>query len=164
MISLWQALKNWKMAKPNHFCWADIWTFWYFDVSVWSDEKKVGLSGQYQNSVKAPYCQDWEARYPPKHIRAPPMSRNTPQIPPDTHQTSPRHPPDISREHEKLTDDNRRQQTPPDTLKQHLSVSWGVWSCLFVSVGVCCCLLAPCVLWRSLGGVWGVLWRACGGI
>ena len=53
------------MAKPNHFCWADIWTFWYFDVSVWSDEKKMGLSGLCQNSVTAPYCKDWEARYPP---------------------------------------------------------------------------------------------------
>ena len=43
----------------------------------------------------------------PKHIRAPSISMNTIQIPPDTHQTSPRHPLDISREQEMPTDDNR---------------------------------------------------------
>ena len=62
----------------------------------------------------------------PKHIRVPPISMNIIQIPPDTHQTSTRHPPDIFREQEMPTDDNRRQQTPPDVLKQHLSVSVGV--------------------------------------
>ena len=45
-------------------------------------------------------------------------------------QTPPRHPPDSSREHNMPTDDNRLQQTPPDILKQHLSVSLGVWRCL----------------------------------
>ena len=92
----------------------------------------------------------------PKHIRVPPISMNIIQIPPDTHQTSPRHPPDISREQEMPTDDNRRQQTPPDVLKQHLSVSLGVWGCLFVSGGVCCCLLASLAPWRCLVGVWGM--------
>ena len=69
--------------------------------------------------------------------------------PPDT-------PPDLSRDHEMPTDDNRRQQTPPDILKQHLSVSWGVWGCLVVSVVVCCFLLASQAPWRGLGGVWGM--------
>ena len=78
----------------------------------------------------------------PKQIRAPSISMNIIQIPPDTHQTSPRHPLDISREQEMPTDNNRRQQTLPFVLKQHSSVSLGVWSCLFVSGGVCCCLLA----------------------
>ena len=97
----------------------------------------------------------------PKHIRVPLISINFIQIPPDTHQTSPRHPPDISREQEMPTDDNRRQQTPPDVLKQHLSVSFGVWGCLFVSVVVCWHLLFPgdvwWVSWGCLVGVWGCL-------
>ena len=41
------------------------------------------------------------------------------RYPPDT----PKHPPDISRELKISTDDNRRQQTPPDTL--------GYWQVLF---------------------------------
>ena len=59
------------------------------------------------------------------------------------------------------TDDNRRQQTPPDVLKQHLSVSFGVWGCLFVSVVVCWHLLLPGDVWWVSGGclvgVWGCL-------
>ena len=39
IISLGQAFKNSKMAKPNHFCWGYIWTFWCFDVSLWPGEK-----------------------------------------------------------------------------------------------------------------------------
>ena len=39
MISLWQVLKYEEMVKPKHFCWAYIWTFWYFDVSIWPGEK-----------------------------------------------------------------------------------------------------------------------------
>ena len=61
------------------------------------------------------------------------------QIHPDTHQTFLRHPLDLPRYQEMPTEDNRRQQTPPDILKQHLSVSCGFWGCLFVSVDVCCC-------------------------
>ena len=97
----------------------------------------------------------------PKHIRVPPISMNIIQIPPDTHKTSPRHPPDISREQKMPTDDNRRQQKPPDLLKQHLSVSFGVWGCLFVSVVVCWHLLLPGDVWWVSGGclvgVWGYL-------
>ena len=98
----------------------------------------------------------------PKHIRVPPISMNIIQIPPDTHQTSSRHPPDISREQEMPTDDNRRQQTLPDVLKQHLSVSFGVWSCLFVSGGVCCCLLASPAPWKCLGRYLGTIWWVLG--
>jgi len=57
---------------------------------------------------------------------------------------------------------NRRQQTPPDVLKQHLSVSLGVWSCLFVSGGVCCCLLASPAPWRCMVGVWGMSGESLG--
>ena len=92
----------------------------------------------------------------PKHIREPLISMNAISIPPDTHQTSPRHPLDIPREQEMPTDKNRRQQTPPFVLKQHLSVSLGVWGCLFLSGGVCCCLLASSAPCRCLVGVWGM--------
>ena len=61
----------------------------------------------------------------------------TTQIPPNTSQTSPRHPPDIPREHEMPNDNNRCQETLPDFLKEHLSVSWGLWRCLLASVGIC---------------------------
>ena len=78
----------------------------------------------------------------PKHIRAPLISMNAIQIPPDTHQTPTYTPQTPPRHIQGARNVNRRQQTLPDVLKQHLSVSLGVWSCLFVSGGVCCCLLA----------------------
>ena len=85
-------------------------------------------------------------------------------IPPDTTQTSPKQPQDISRELKMSTNNNMRQQTPPDILKQHLTVSEGVFCCLFMSVGVCFRLLASWVSWRCLavsdgclGGVYGYL-------
>ena len=56
------------------------------------------------------------------------------------------------------TDDKMRQQTPPDILKQHLSVSEGVCWRLLVSVGVCCHLLSSVDILSSLemsGGVFG---------
>ena len=77
------------------------------------------------------------------------MSTNTTQIHPDTPQTSPKHPSDISRELKMSTDDNMHQQTPPNILKQHLSVSEGVWGCLLASVVVCWHLDFP-------GDVWGM--------
>ena len=33
------------MAKPNHFCSGYMWTFWYFDVSVWPGEKNLAFQG-----------------------------------------------------------------------------------------------------------------------
>ena len=108
--------------------------------------------------------QGLKTQLPLKHIWAPPVSMNTTQIPPDTPQTSPKHPSDISRELKMSTDDNMRQQTPPDILKQHLSVSEGVWGCLLASVGVCGRLLTSWFSWRCLGvsggclgGVYGYL-------
>ena len=152
MISLWQALKNKKVAKPNHFCWADIWTFWYFDVSVWSDEKKWAFQGCAKIVLRLHTARTEKTDTPQTH----PSASNVHEY----HSDTSKHPPDIPQTPARYLqgvwdakDDNRRQQTPPDTLKQHMSVSWGVWSCFFVSVGVWCCLLVPCVLWRSLVGV-----------
>ena len=99
--------------------------------------QKLCLSGLCLNSVFAPYCKDWETNIPPKHIRAPPISINTTQISPRHPQTSPRHPQTSpgNMPCQQTTTDAKGQM--PDILKQHLSVSWGVWWCLLVSVGVC---------------------------
>ena len=86
------------------------------------------------------------------------MSMYTTQIPPDTSQTPPRHPPDIPWEHGMPTDNNRCQETLPDFLKQHLSVSWVLWGCLLASVGVCWHFMfhrdAMGLSGECLGGVW----------
>ena len=81
-------------------------------------------------------------------------------------QISHRHPPDISREQDMQTDHNRRQWTPPDILKQHLSVFWGVWQCLLVSVGMLCSLeiAGGCLwdVWWVFGGIWVVIMEVWG--
>ena len=98
----------------------------------------------------------------PKHIWAPSISMNNIQIPPGTHQTPPSYPLDISREQETPTDNKWPQQTLPDVIKQHFSVFSGVWGCLFVSGGVCCCLLASPAPWRCMVGVWGMSGESLG--
>ena len=159
MISLWQALKNRKMAKPNHFCWADIWTFWYFDVSVWSDEKKMGLSGLCQNSVTAPYCKDWEPRYPQKAFECLPFQKyhlDTPRCLPQHPPYTPKRSPENTRHQQTTTHNNRRQQTQRDSFRHPKTLTFAVWLCLAVFVGFCCRLLASRAPWRYLGGVWGM--------
>ena len=96
----------------------------------------------------------------PKHIRLPPISLNITQTPPDTHQTSPRHPPDIYREREMPTDNNRRHQTKTDSPRHPktlngccVSTNSGVCWRLFLSVGISCSLGMSR---GCLGGVWGV--------
>ena len=89
-------------------------------------------------------------------IRVPPIFMNITQTPPDIPQTSPRHPPDISREQEMPTDNNRSQQTPPDVIKQHLS------QCLWVSGAVCLCLVASVVVGWHLLLPWDVCWVSGG--
>ena len=71
------------------------------------------------------------------------------------------------------TDDKMRQQTPPDILKQHLSVSEGVCWRLLSSVVVCCHLLSSVVIccrllssvdiWSSMEMSGGVF-RGCLGV
>ena len=90
----------------------------------------------------------------PKHIRVPPISMNFTQTPPDTHQTSSRHPPDISRDQEMPTDNNRRHQTQTDSPRHPKTLTSAVWVHLAVSVGICCHLLTSPATWRCLGGVW----------
>ena len=75
--------------------------------------------------------------------------------------SSPRHPPDSSREHNMPTDNNKRQRTPQVIHKQHLSVILVVWQCLLASVVVCWHVMftgdALGVSGGCLGGVWGHL-------
>ena len=61
-ISFWRALKNNEIIQLNHFCQPQIETFWYFEVSLWSGEKKSCLSRLCQNNVMAPYCKGWEPK------------------------------------------------------------------------------------------------------
>ena len=82
----------------------------------------------------------------PKHIRVPLISMNITMTPPNTHQTSPRHPTDMSREQETPPDTNKQLQTPKDTDK----------CCLSTSGSVCWRLLTFLAPWICLGGVWGV--------
>ena len=123
--------------------------FWYFDVSVWSGEQKLWYFGLCQNGVLAPYCKDWEPRYPPntsKRLRIPWLPLRYPKTPP-------RHPkgtPQIS------PGNTTFQQTPTDTARHPKTLRGAVWVCLAVSIGVCCCLFACPVQWRCLGGVCGI--------
>ena len=70
---------------------------------------------------------------------------NTHRHPPDIPQT----PQDISKEIKMSTDDNKRQQTPPDTLRHWQVLFEYVWRCLLARVVVCWHL-------EFLGDVWGV--------
>ena len=161
------------VAAYGAFCFYEFVTFLFFlfpttsllktkanlNVSVWSGDKTSHLSWLCQISILAPYCRDGEPRYTPnasERLQFPWIPIRTP---PDTTQTSPRHPPDSSREHNMPTDDNRRQQTPPDILKQHLSVSGGVWRGLFASVGVCWHVMFPGAIWGVSGGCLGGVWE-----
>ena len=79
----------------------------------------------------------------------------------DTPQTPIRHPPDTLQWKEILTDDDTHKHTLPDILKQHLSVSKGVWRCLLAYVVVWWHLGFPGDVWGVSGGcledVWGYL-------
>ena len=110
--------------------------------------------------ITLPLCKGWWGRVAlivcmiiVKHIQAPPISINTTQIsarhPPDIPQT----PPDIPREHDMPTDNNRCQ----GTYARHTPTApVCVLGCLAVSVCVCWCLLVCCVPWRCHGVIWGM--------
>ena len=74
----------------------------------------------------------------------------------DTPQTPIRHPPDTLQWKEILTDDDTHKHTLPDILKQHLSVSKGVWRCLLAYVVVWWHLGFPGDVWGVSGGCLGV--------
>ena len=143
--------------------------FWYFDVPVWSGEKKLCLSGFCQNGDLAPYCKDWEPRYPQntsKRLQFPwiplryhPDTPRYPQTPPthprDTLQTSPL---------QRTQHANRQQQTPIDTARHTQTAPVSVLGCLAVSVRVCWQFVLPGDVWGVFGVcLWGV-WGVSGGI
>ena len=110
----------------------------HFDISMsqYGQVKKVLPFGAVPNWCVGSILQGLRTQILHKHIRAPPISMNITQ-------TAPRHLPDIPQTYpgsmtcqQTTKDYNRRQKTLPDTLKQHMAVSWGVWQCLLASVVV----------------------------
>ena len=127
--------------------------FRYFDVSVWSSEKKLFLFGLCQNGVLAPFCKDWEPIFPPntsKRLRFPWIPLIYPQTPPDITQTPPRHIQGTGHA-------NRQPQTPIDTTRHSQTAPVSVLGCLAVSVGVCWHVVFP-------GDIWGVSLGCLGGV
>ena len=61
--------------------------------------------------------------------------------------------------HEYYSQHSQTPPTQPDILKQHLSVSGGVWRCLFASVGVCWHVMFPGAIWGVSGGCLGGFWE-----
>ena len=135
------------MALPNHSWQAYMRRFWYFDVSVWSVDRKPYNSRLFQNSVFTPYCNNWEPIYPPNtfvHLQFLWIQLRFTQTPP-------KHSPDnpiASLWNIKC------QQTPTDIPKEPKKLTGAVWESLAVFLGICCCLLAFHVPRGYLGGVW----------
>ena len=129
-----------------------MWTFWYFDVSIWSGEENFCLSGFCQNNVIASYCRDWEPRYPTntsKRLQCPWITVLYPQLPPRNRPDTPQTSPGKSKSQQTTTDANRHCQTYSNSTGQ----------CHGVSATVCLCLLAPVVVfWHHvfIGHAWGV--------
>ena len=87
----------------------DILIFWCRIMVRW--RKKSCLSGLCQNIITAPYCRDWEPRYPQTH----PSASNFNEY----HSDNPKHPRDIPQTSpwrlQGAGDAKRWQQTPTDT-------------------------------------------------
>ena len=127
--------------------------FWYFDVSVWSDEKKLCPLVLCQNGVLAPYCRTENPDTPNTYPSASDFHEyhsDTPRHPPDIPQTPPRHL--LGAQHAK-----RRQQTTIDTARHTQTAPVSVLGCLAVSIRVCWHVVFP-------GDVWGVSVGCLGGV
>ena len=134
-----------------------MWRFWYFDVSLWSVDKKSRLSKLSNKCVFTPYCKDWEPIYPLNtfvRLRFPWIQLRFPQTPP-------KHSPDNPMASLR---NMTCQQTPTDTAKDPKKLTGAVWESLAMFLGICCCLLAFHFPWgylgvsgRTLRGVWGYL-------
>ena len=130
--------------------------FWYFDVSVWSVDRKPYHSRLCQNSVFTPYCKDWEPVYPPnifKRLQFPWIPLRYPQTPlrllPDTPQISP-----VNMECQQTTTDAKKHcQTFSNSTCQFLGVFGDVCWRLVAYVGMLC---STEMLWGYRGNVWGV--------
>ena len=130
--------------------------FWYFNVSVGSGEKSFA----FQDCAWIVILLHTERTENPHTPQAHPSASNFHKYHSDISQTPPRHPPDIpqtppdvSREHDMPTDDNRCQGTDA---RHTQTAPVCVLKCLSVSVCVCWCLLVCCVPWRCHGVIWGM--------
>ena len=135
-------------------------TYGHFDIlrSQYGQVKKVVPLRSVPKQCYGYILQGLRTQNTPEHIQFPLIPPRYPPIPHRHHSDTPDIPQTPPRYLHETRDTNRCQQTPPDILKQHLSVSWGVWGWLFVSIGVCCHLLSSLVPLRCLGGVWGDIW------
>ena len=131
--------------------------FWYFDVSLWSVDKKSCLSKLSNKCVFTPYCKDWEPIYPLNtfvRLRFPWIQLRFPQTPPNIPLITPWHL--CGTWHA-----NRRQQTLPKTPRNWQVLFEKVWQCFLASVVVCWHFMFPGDIWwvsgRSLRGVWRYL-------
>ena len=138
-ISFWRALKNKKIIKPNLFCQPHIWTFWYFEISVWSDEKSHAFQGCAKIVLRLHTARAKNPDTPKPH----PSNSNFHEYhsdilwPPPRHH--PRHLPDISGNQicqQTTTDTDRHKKPAPDTPRHWRVLFEYVLRCLLASVGV----------------------------
>ena len=127
---------------------------WYFDVSVWSVDKKPYHSGLCQNSVFTPYCKDWDLIYPHTYSSASNFHEyhsDTPRPLSDSSQTPPRYP-------QGTWNANRQQQMPRNTARLSQTAPVSFLGSLGMSVGVCWHFMfhrdAMGLSGECLGGVW----------
>ena len=126
---------------------AAVLVFWCLSMVRW---KKLCLLGRCQNGVLAPYCIDWEPRYPPNT----PKRLRFPWIRLRHRQTPFRHSTDIPHASPEKT---TCRKTATDANWHHQTYSSSTCQCLAVSVGVCWhVVFTGDVLGVSLGCLGGV--------
>ena len=161
-------IKTKKIIKPNNFCQPHIWTFWYFEVSVWSGEK----SGVFQVCAKIVLRLYTQRAENPDIPQTHPCTSNFHEYHLDILWTPPGTTQDTSQTsqgnkwwQQMTTDANRHKQPAPDTPRHWEVLFEYVWRCLLASVGVSCFME---ISWGCLGDVWGVwvmsvgYWRVSG--
>ena len=102
----------------------DILIFWCFRMV---QRKKLLVSGLCQNNFMAPYCKDWNPKYPSNMsecLQFRLILLRYPQTPPRRSPNTPQTSPGNSRYQQTTTDDIRHLQTPSDTDRCYLSVSY----------------------------------------
>ena len=151
-ISFWRALKNKKIIKPNLFCQPHIWTFWYFEISVWSDEKSHAFQGCAKIVLRLHTARAKNPDTPKPH----PSNSNFHEYHSDILWPPPGITPDTSQTSQETRYANRRQQTPTDTKSQPQTPQDTDGCCLSMFGGVFWHLLVSLVSWWCLGGVWGM--------